>query len=77
MGLKELYNKIKHNHVLMMVVCCGVPLLLLLGAVYIFGLSKNYLFWFILLLCPLMHFFMMKNMHKKDVAGEEIKEKCH
>lgn len=29
MKFKELHNKIKNNHALMMVLCCGIPLLLL------------------------------------------------
>ncbi len=73
MKLKDFYEKIKHNHGLMMLLCCGIPLLLLYGAVYFFGLSKSYLFWFIILLCPLMHFWMMKDMHKKqpqNIEGE-------
>ena len=76
MKLKELYNKIRHKHGLMMLVCCALPLILLLGATYLFGLSKSELYWFFLLLCPLMHFWMMKDMHKH---GKEDKGKggCH
>ena len=78
--MKETLKKLSHNHALMMLICCGAPLLLLLAAVYLFGLSKNYLFWFALLLCPLMHYFMMKHMHgdKKEgdnKVGED--KKCH
>ncbi len=78
MKLKDFYEKIKHNHGLMMLLCCGIPLLLLYGAVYFFGLSKSYLFWFIILLCPLMHFWMMRDMHKKKPQEEgEENGKCH
>ncbi len=73
-SVKEKIQKIRHNHSLMMLICCGVPLLLLVVAIYIFGLSKSYLFWFILLLCPIMHYFMMKDMHKKHSKKED---KCH
>ncbi len=75
-SIKEKIEKIRHNHTLMMVVCCGIPLLLLIGAVYFFGLSRSYLFWFILLLCPLLHYFMMKDMHKKHSKSKN-KDKCH
>ena len=64
MKIKEFYEKIRHNHGLMMLVCCIAPLLILVGAVYLFGISKSYLYWFILLLCPLLHIWMMKDMHK-------------
>lgn len=57
------WQKLKKNHGIMMVLCCGLPLLILLIAVYGFGVERKYLFWFVLLLCPLMHLFMMKDMH--------------
>ncbi len=63
--MKQTIKKIKHNHSLMMIICCGAPLIILIIAIYFFGLSQSYLYWFILLLCPVMHFFMMKNMHKE------------
>ena len=76
MKLKGLYRKIRHNHLLMMVICCVAPLILLIGATYLFGISRSYLYWSILLLCPLMHFFMMKDMHKKEGKSDEG-GKCH
>lgn len=63
------------KHLLMMVVCCAIPLLLIGAAVYFFGLSKSYLYWSILLLCPLMHLFMMKDMHKHPKKGKVTKDK--
>jgi len=70
-------KKLKHNHGLMMLLCCVVPLLLLIGAVYLFGLSKSYLYWFFLLLCPLMHFLMMKDMHKEKGSDGKERGGCH
>lgn len=66
-------EKLKHNHGLMMALCCGVPLILLLVAVSYFGLSRSYLTWFIFLLCPIMHIFMMRGMHKghKEEASDD------
>ncbi len=75
--MKEKIKKLRHNHALMMTVCCGVPLLLLIGAIYFFGLSQSYLFWGILLLCPLMHVWMMKDMYKKPPNETEKENKCH
>ena len=69
--VKEKTKERKHNHGLMMLLCCVVPLVLLIIAINFFGLSRSYLTWFILLLCPIMHFFMMRDMHKKG------KDKCH
>ncbi len=69
--MEDRFKKLRHNHSLMMVICCGIPLILLVVAVYLFGLSKSYLFWFILLLCPIMHFWMIGDMHKEHLKKEE------
>ncbi len=63
--MKNLFKKIRHNHWLLMIICCAVPLILLIIAIYIFGLSKSYWIWGIILLCPILHYFMMKDIHKK------------
>lgn len=55
---------VKHTKGITMLVCCLAVLILLIAAAYFFGIGKNYLYWLILLLCPLMHFFIMKDMHK-------------
>ena len=71
-------NKLKHNHSLMMVICCGVPLIILMIAVNYFSLNNKYLTWSIILLCPAMHFFMMKDMHKKHSDARNKEEStCH
>ena len=75
MKFKELHDNIKNNHAIMMVLCCGIPLLLLFAAGYLFGISKSYLYWFIILLCPLMHIWMMKEMHGDKKDGKD--KKCH
>lgn len=74
-NMKDLFNKIKQNHWLMMIICCAVPLIILILAIYFLGVSNKYIFWLVVLLCPLMHFFMMKYMHGDKKNGEE--KKCH
>ena len=64
--MKDIIKKIRHNHSLMMVLCCAVPLVLLVIAVSFLGLSSSYVFWFLFLLCPLLHYIMMKDMHKNE-----------
>ena len=71
----NLFEKLKHNHWLMMIICCAIPLILLALAIYIFGLDNKYIFWFILLLCPILHYFMMKDMYKDNKKNK--KEVCH
>lgn len=56
------------KHMVMMIICCLAPLsLVLLLKQSGYEGSANYL---VLLMCPLMHFFMMKNMGKK-AEGEK------
>ncbi|CAG1004857.1 MAG: DUF2933 domain-containing protein [Candidatus Methanoperedens sp.] len=51
----------KHRHTLMMMLGCIIPLLLL-GILWLSRVSQNILSFGILLLCPIMHLLMMKNM---------------
>lgn len=71
METKNTTNKTRHNHWLM-IVCCAIPVILLVTLTYVFGLNKRYLYWFIILLCPALHYLMMRRVHKKDG-----KERCH
>ncbi|MEK6954399.1 MAG: DUF2933 domain-containing protein [Candidatus Micrarchaeota archaeon] len=56
------WNSLKNNHMLLMVLCCLIPLVLIFGASY-FGLNLRNYSWLILLLCPLFMMWMMKDMH--------------
>ncbi len=51
----------KHRHTLMMVLGCIIPLLLL-GILWFEGVSQNIFSFGIILLCPIMHLLMVKNM---------------
>lgn len=63
----------KHKHTLMMALGC-IILLLLLGILWVAGVSQNVLSFGILLLCPVMHLLMMKNLkHGETPAGSENK----
>lgn len=66
---KECNSKNEHcggglKHGLMMILCCLLPILLILGLPLI-GIQGSKFSFIIFLLCPLMHIFMMFNM-KKD-----------
>src|SRR3989344_3766912 len=76
MKLKNLWNKIRHNHWLMMIICCAIPLILLALAIYIFGLDNKYIFWFILLLCPILHYFMTHKFLRRSFEFGGVR-KCH
>ncbi len=68
-------DKISGNHVLMMMLCCLIPLIIA-GALFYFGFNQ-YALLAIMLLCPILHYFMMKNMHKKEGTKENKKVGCH
>ena len=63
-----LIKKLKENHMLMMLLCCLLPLLGILIARYFFGINNNYLVFVALLTCIGSHYFMMKGMNKGGKA---------
>jgi len=73
MNLKELFKKIKENHRLMMILCCGIPLVIA-GILFYLGFKK-YAIFAVMLLCPILHYFMMKDMHKKHECHGNEKDK--
>lgn len=62
--MKKLFEKIRHNHMLLMLVCCAVPIAIVYAGIYFLRWSNNLLIWSILLLCPITHIFMMKDHGK-------------
>ncbi len=68
--LEILWSRLKHNHLLLMALCCLVPVGLVAGWLYLFKGSEGSWVWLILLLCPLMHVWMMRN---NDERGSEKK----
>lgn len=54
-----------------MLLCCLLPILGL-AAIFLFKVSVNTVLYFgLLLLCPLAHFFMMGNMHNQ---GDQVRD---
>ncbi len=52
----------RNKHMLLMLACCLIPLAAL-GAVYLFHASaSSVLFYGLVLLCPALHFVMMRGM---------------
>lgn len=69
------------RHLLIMLACCLIPIALLL-AVGVFGFSLGSLSpllpYALVLLCPLMMFFMMRGMgHEHDTAESKRHESLH
>ncbi|OGO30774.1 MAG: hypothetical protein A2Z29_03730 [Chloroflexi bacterium RBG_16_56_11] len=58
------------RHSLIMVLCCLIPLAVL-AVLWAVGVSKNYLTLGLLLLCPLLHVVLMKDMFKSRDNRED------
>lgn len=75
--IKLLLEKIKKNHALMMIVCCGIPLVGIL-ALTSFGILGSWGYFALLLICPLGHLLMMRGMHsdsEEHMAVRQIEHK--
>jgi len=60
----------KKSHMLLMLLCCLVPIAGLI-AISIFKLPlSNVLFWAMVLICPISMFFMMKSMFQDHNPNE-------
>ncbi|MEK7653645.1 MAG: DUF2933 domain-containing protein, partial [Patescibacteria group bacterium] len=69
--IKTIWQKLKQNHLLLMILCCLAPLILIAGVILLFGADKNYWFWLIILLCPLLHILMMRGYKHGEAGGKE------
>jgi hypothetical protein len=75
--IKLLLEKIKKNHALAMILCCGIPIvgIMLLSSL---GLLGSWGYYALILLCPLGHIFMMRGMHsnsKENMVPRQIEYK--
>ena len=72
--MKLLFDKIQHNHSLLMILCCAMPLVAILTLSY-FNVLGSWGYYAIFLLCPLMHVFMHKG-HSAQAKSSKS-EDCH
>lgn len=72
--IKNIWQKIKQNHLLLMAICCSAPIILVIGFLLLYKGSGNY-WWLIILLCPLMHIFMMREHKHSNSCEHEMNEK--
>ena len=75
--IKFLLEKIKKNHALAMILCCGIPLIGIL-ALSSLGILGSWGYYAVLLICPLGHLLMMRGMHsnsEEHVAAPQIEHK--
>lgn len=59
--LKTLIEKIKHNHMVLMLLCCAIPILGFFVLPFI-GIDKAWGYYVLFLICPISHIFMMRGI---------------
>ncbi|MEW6670689.1 MAG: DUF2933 domain-containing protein [Thermodesulfobacteriota bacterium] len=70
-----LFDKIRKNHSLMMILCCALPIAVVLSLSYL-GVLGSWGYYAIFLLCPLIHILMLGKGHvaqDKDAGNKG----CH
>ena len=56
----------KQKHLLLMALCCLAPIALVIGFLAFFKGGSSYWVWLIILLCPVLHFWMMRQHNKVE-----------
>jgi len=68
-----LFDKIRNNHMLLMILCCAIPIAAVLSFSYLDVLG-SWGYYALFLLCPLAHILMFKKSHAKQ--GKEVSIKA-
>jgi hypothetical protein len=63
--LNAIFEKIKKNHALAMILCCAIPIVGIL-ALSSLGILGSWGYIAMILICPLGHVLMMRGMHAKS-----------
>ncbi len=71
--IKSIFQKIKQNHSLAMIVCCAIPLI---GIVVLssLGILGSWGYYALILICPLGHIFMMRGMHSSPAKDSGMQQ---
>ena len=75
--IKLLPEKIKKNHALAMILCCGIPIVGIL-VLSTSGLLGSWGYYALLVICPVGHLLMMRGMHsnsKETMVPRQIEYK--
>ncbi len=63
--LNAIFDKIKKNHALAMILCCGIPIVGIL-VFSTLGMLGSWGYYALILICPVGHLLMMRGMHSKS-----------
>ena len=63
--IKLLFEKIKKNHTLAMILCCGIPIVGILTLSSL-GILGSWGYYALFLICPVGHLLMMRGMHSNS-----------
>ena len=74
--IKWLFEKIKNNHALAMILCCVIPLVIIL-ALSALGILGSWGYYALLLICPLGHLLMMRGMHSNSEEHMAVRQIEH
>ena len=77
--LKSNLARIEHNHGLMMIICCGIPIVGILTLSYL-GSLGSWGYYALFLICPLGHIVMLRRMHsksKENMVPGQIEQKVN
>jgi len=70
-----LFDKIRNNHSLLMILCCALPIVAVLSFSYL-GILGSWGYYALFLLCPLSHILMHRKGHAEQ--GKDAGNKsCH
>ena len=63
--IKLLLEKIKKNHALAMILCCGIPIVGIM-ALSSLGVLGSWGYYAFMLICPVGHLLMMRGIHSNS-----------
>ena len=63
--IKLLLEKIKKNHALAMILCCGIPIVGIMALSFL-GILGSWGYYALILICPLGHLWMMRGKHSNS-----------
>ena len=75
--MNTLLEKIKNNHALAMILCCGIPIVGILTLSWL-GILGSWGYYALLLICPIGHLLMMRGMHsdsEESMVPRQIEHK--